>query len=79
MKSGDRYAILSNDAKSAGRSKSVRPELKLSEAERVLRSFVARGTLQPSSSIFEAKPFVLTPFSNTRMAHCNFSQGWQRN
>lgn len=43
MKSGDRYAVPSNEAKQAGKSKTVRPELKLSEAEKVLRSFVARG------------------------------------
>lgn len=42
MRSGDRYSIPSNVAKSAG--KKVRPELKLTEAEKVLRTFVAKGT-----------------------------------
>lgn len=43
MKSGDRYAIPSNVAKSAG--KTVRPELKLVEAEKILRTFVAKGKI----------------------------------
>ncbi|KAK9898668.1 hypothetical protein P389DRAFT_36855 [Cystobasidium minutum MCA 4210] len=49
IKSGDRYAISSNDAKSAGRNKAVRPELKLAEAEKLLRTFVAKGWLMATS------------------------------
>lgn len=45
MKSGRRYAITTNDAKNAGQRASVRPPLKATEAEKILRTLVAKGTL----------------------------------
>lgn len=71
MKSGKRYAINTQQARSAGKAQSVQPELKPTQATAVLTTLVARG--EPLCA--DNRKLLIIP--NLRLADRSQCQGGQ--